>query len=835
MTLPARIALAIVALLAAVAPTTAQTHPNLDFEDGLRGWTAAGMAFADQPLDVARVDPDRFPASPLGGDYWKTAPYPLGQHGRFLLTTDGAGRGTLTSDEFLIGPEDRFFSLLVGGPDAGAATRVELQVLDTAGAAITAWQATAPGIALLQQRVFALSPELSGRRVRLVIVDDSPEAHISVDHARLTVTPPRPEQGPVWGIADYHAHPMSHLGFGALRGVHALWGRPGTTATEYARNPSLFALDLPQCPDDHHGGNTAGIFINIVEKRILPQDLRPQGWRATVRALWRLVTGHFTRHPDDGAPEFDEHPGFLTGAHHQMHVTQIHRAWHGGLRLMVAIAVHNEGAEFLASRADGAPPSTEREVLDAQVCGMRRLAALNGDWMQIAYSPAEARDIIRSGKLAVILGAEFDRLGELDGFASLDEEVQYLWDLGIRQVTPIHGIDNRLGGVAVFEPAYNSLNDLVKRGSLDPGTNEEPLPEPVFFDVRDGGCASGALARGRGECVLFKFSPAQERAVVTRTIFSPFSATPTLRQVDVPRYRDHGGHLNARGLTDEGRSYLSALMARGMLIGLEHMSQRSIEEVERLAADGDYPFMMSHAHFRALAIQDRRRTTAEGFLPDEHDVADSTLALVRRTGGVTGVFATENPIDAHPEVDLPFANDCAGSSKTFALSLLYGLARMGGAGVGLATDFTFIPQTAPRFGENACWALKEHWDARPGAGPLRDQYHPELQRNGVRYEGLTPAAGLPVGANAPLAPYVMGRRTFDFNVDGLAHYGMLPDLLQDLRNIGVEDRTFEALFSSAEAYLATWEKAEGRSTHGGGAPFTPRELACEQVCRGMCP
>jgi microsomal dipeptidase-like Zn-dependent dipeptidase len=322
--------------------------------------------------------------------------------------------------------------------------------------------------------------------------------------------------------------------------------------------------------------------------------------------------------------------------------------------------------------------------------------------------------------------------------------------------------------------------------------------------------------------------------VVERTIFSPFGRTPTLRAVDVPRYRDHAGHLNARGLTADGRVYARSLMSRGMLVGIEHMSQQSVEDLTALARDGGHPVFVGHAHFRALAIQERRRTTAEGFLPDEHDISDSTMDQARDTGGAAGVFLTENPIETHPLVDLPFANDCAGSSKTFALSLLYAMARMDYRGVGLATDFTFIPQTAPRFGPHACWALENHWDARPGAGPLRDQYHPETQRDGVRYLGATASAS-PVADNAPLEPYRMGERTYDFNVDGLAHYGMLPDVLQDLKNLGVGQRAFETLFSSAEHYLQMWERAERSAGTPPGTTFMPRDLPCGQVCKGLCP
>ena len=29
---------------------------------------------------------------------------------------------------------------------------------------------------------------------------------------------------------------------------------------------------------------------------------------------------------------------------------------------------------------------------------------------------------------------------------------------------------------------------------------------------------------------------------------------------------------------------------------------------------------------------------------------------------------------------------------------------------------------------------------------------------------------------------------FDFNLDGLAHYGLLPDLIQDAKNVGLSDK-----------------------------------------------
>jgi hypothetical protein len=52
-----------------------------------------------------------------------------------------------------------------------------------------------------------------------------------------------------------------------------------------------------------------------------------------------------------------------------------------------------------------------------------------------------------------------------------------------------------------------------------------------------------------------------------------------------------------------------------------------------------------------------------------------------------------------------------------------------------------------------------------------------------------------------------GRRTFDFNVDGLAHVGMLPDMIADFQAMGLSEDDLEPLLDSADGYLRMWEKA----------------------------
>jgi microsomal dipeptidase-like Zn-dependent dipeptidase len=53
-----------------------------------------------------------------------------------------------------------------------------------------------------------------------------------------------------------------------------------------------------------------------------------------------------------------------------------------------------------------------------------------------------------------------------------------------------------------------------------------------------------------------------------------------------------------------------------------------------------------------------------------------------------------------------------------------------------------------------------------------------------------------------------GTKTYDFNRDGLDHFGLYPDWVEDLRKVG-GDQIVEDMARGAEAYLQMWERASG--------------------------
>jgi hypothetical protein len=64
------------------------------------------------------------------------------------------------------------------------------------------------------------------------------------------------------------------------------------------------------------------------------------------------------------------------------------------------------------------------------------------------------------------------------------------------------------------------------------------------------------------------------------------------------------------------------------------------------------------------------------------------------------------------------------------------------------------------------------------------------------------------GDNRPLVRSTAGpHRDFDINLDGIAHYGLLPDL----RNVGLAAADLAPLFRSAHDYIEMWEKCVDRA------------------------
>jgi microsomal dipeptidase-like Zn-dependent dipeptidase len=283
------------------------------------------------------------------------------------------------------------------------------------------------------------------------------------------------------------------------------------------------------------------------------------------------------------------------------------------------------------------------------------------------------------------------------------------------------------------------------------------------------------------------------------------------------KQKEPPGHKNAKRFNPDGTQFIHALMSKGMIVDIAHMSDISVDGTFKAIDDSapEYPAIMSHAHYRAQSHYEEE--APNDLRPTEYFISDTVLKRFHDKGGVTGTFTAQGMV----ENDFPrFPNDCAMSSKSFGNALHFAVENLG-HGVGMATDFTFIAGVAPRFGPNACAGYKIRPSLKYEMKKHATHHRPRDQEGAIVYNGIDQHDLVRrLGHNAPLNPYRIADRTYDFNVDGMAHYGMVPDLLQDLKNVDPFAETdLQHLFTSAEDYLRMWEHAESLSTCNAGNAF----------------
>ena len=556
---------------------------------------------------------------------------------------------------------------------------------------------------------------------------------------------------PVFGFADLHCHVMAHLGFGG----HLLAGFPDGEISQA----------LARCDIHLHGPWGLGQFGSD----------------------WPLVQAFIEGglgHGPCGHGTYADWPRFTTRIHQQIFVDWLKRAHDGGLRLLCSVAVNNELLGSQVKRR-GLPVDSDETSIEKQMRELRRFTERHAEWMGLALSAAQARQLIASGKLAVVAGVEVDSLDSLLGsrealnkqplaLEHLPRILQWLREQGFRMLTPLHLANNSFGGAAVYDDKFNLLNHFL-RGR--------------FFDV-EGRAGVG-------------FRLGQDLDLETRAAVALYALKNKAHYPSGYALNARGqGHINRLGLTRTGETFLREAMRQGFILDVDHMSEHCTDAVLSLAEGARYPVVASHCAFRD-----------QGLAPEETSLSSKrahegmkTREQARRILALGGLLA---PITHQHEVkDLPgstVANDCADSSKTWAQSYQYALGvlrEVGSGGVGMGTDFNGLnQQPGPRYGPDAAHGLRND-SLRRKRRPVQQQ----LQRN----HPPLPYAGTMYRTQVPFAPHRVGSRTFDFNTDGLAHIGLLPDFIRDLVHVGMTDAQMDPLFSSAEAFLHMWEACESR-------------------------
>ncbi|WP_228263771.1 amidohydrolase family protein [Marinobacter shengliensis] len=468
-----------------------------------------------------------------------------------------------------------------------------------------------------------------------------------------------------------------------------------------------------------------------------------------------LVTSGSGPHDTQGWPTFNDWPRYNSLQHHQSYYRWLERAHYSGMKILVNHLVHNEVLCGINPQKQNDCDPMEAILLQIQrMYEMQNyIDAQHGGpgegWFQIVTSPAQAREVIGEGKMAVVLGIEMSkvmRCGEFMGVPEctaqdIVERLDQLYQLGVRNMFPVHKFDNAFGGhlpdlssgVGIGAVLYGG--NLLETGHL---VEFEECPEGTEYVGDEADQNADMQAFGILDQLLFQIDYLGDR----------FPETPEeLKALDP---RQGTGHLcNRRGLTDLGDFLIQELVRRKMMIETDHISRKAAARILDITEKLGYPVINSHGGWGGTeALRDR----------------------IAAQGGITASFGgvRENWVDKLVrDGNRPRPDDQK-------------VGPFGGAG--FASDVNGIAQLANNPGSAEDEARLYPFTSVDG----RVIFH--KQKTGDREFGL-------------------------YDGRGVAHYGLYPDQIADMmlhsdRPQELIDDAVNQLFTSAEAYLRMWERIE---------------------------
>jgi hypothetical protein len=564
-----------------------------------------------------------------------------------------------------------------------------------AASADTNWRLTADGdgvviTAVTANRKLAVDPILrtlalrtTGTRFTPVPAQGcatAPEAELDITGQPFTGT----VNGEVRGLADLHGHLTAYEFIGGDIHCGEPWSPYGITAA------------LVDCPD--HEPNGLGAWW---------ENLAGGGYPTFM-------------HDTTGWPTFKDWPKHDSWTHEAMYYRWLERAWRGGLRVYTNLFVNNAAlCEIYPIKTN---PCEDMASVRLQAQRIYQLQDFIDDqnggpgqgWFRIVTDPAQARSVIEQGKLAVVLGVEVSQpfgCGIENGVpqcdqADIDAGLDELYGLGVRRMFVCHKFDNALCGVRFDSGAAGTIVNAANFYSTGRFWQVEPCPTAAHDNTIS---FESDLLAGPLQALL----PAG---------------------VTLPVYPS-GPHCNVNGLTDLGRYAIEGMMARGMIVDVDHMSAKSTDQALDLLEANGYPGVVSGHSW-----------LDPSFYPRIYSLGGMAVPY---GFGTEQFYATWKSMKAVADPRYPF-----------------------GFGVGFDTG-GFGHQPPPRGGAAVQYPFRTF-----DGGSLVDR-----QRT--------------------------GERVFDVNVDGFAHYGMVPDWLEDLRIVAGPDgqAIVGDMSMGAEIYLQTWARA----------------------------
>jgi hypothetical protein len=299
----------------------------------------------------------------------------------------------------------------------------------------------------------------------------------------------------------------------------------------------------------------------------------------------------------------------------------VERAWKGGLRVMVSEGTNIEALcevarLYLTTVNPGALLEYDCKDMNLGIGQVKYLFQLQDyvdaqeggpgkGWFRIVKSPSEARKVINDGKLAVVAGLEFSNIFECKlthdvlgnpipscTEESIDQQIEEIWDLGVREVFPYHDVNSTLGGTGIFNGDVLNLVGFW-------GTQR-------FWETED--CPDG----GEGPTYFYGAG-----AIMTTAI--PGTGSDPLTQLvlgtlggTVPLYPPDRKQCNKLGMTELGAYAMQKLMEKGFIIDIDHASLKAKQSMLDMAnaQNPRYPLVSAHGGHGGITMTQARNILA---------------------------------------------------------------------------------------------------------------------------------------------------------------------------------------------------------------------------------
>lgn len=531
-----------------------------------------------------------------------------------------------------------------------------------------------------------------------------------------------------------------------------------------------------------------------------------------------------------GASDMGDHPSHRSPKHnafsHARYSTEwIKEAWKptdpdlrdNRMRVFVAYAVENEAmCEQLyyvnkgkgGTGGDGYPCSHGDSLasMERQLDALKAWAKENSDWMEIAYTAADARRIAAADKLVVVLGIEAEyAFGAEDRTFDPVERLDRYHASGVRTFYLAHKINSRLAGADVYWPSYSTPGRTIRATQaiagcfyVDDAVAPFPLKNAEGHRFCDNNCGKGYFKGnklfGLTEQCSNRFGEISEANMADYVLlraddtFNGFKVYPRL-----PGFRSQAGisidkrygidvERNRLGLSNDGERVTRAAMLKGMLVNIDHVSSQSRREMQVISKDfGGYPLNAFHNNPNRMLIGNKGKLDTP--FPHEYDLDDEELAMIRESGGFFGVRV--GPVDAHDRLTPKsgVSVNCPKTATETAKILAYLIDQRLPVGYGL--DFATVTQ--------GVWSRT-----------LAD-------------------CGRELGGGDKLHRYG------DDVAEGLSHVGMIKYFHRELEAVGLNPHYLNKLkVEGPEAFVTMWERSEAKASVG---KQIPREVVAQTDAR----